>query len=479
MKNVQLSYIISCFLITILVSGGMTGSLFKAEPISNDTYGLLIISPALFIEDLQILADHKENHGINTIIASIETILNHETTVKGRDDAEKMKYYIQYALEQYDLSFVLLIGGKIGQSDDWYLPVRYVAMDNGWEAHYISDLYFADIYDDIGQFSSWDNDNDGIYGEWIEGQTPDDKDINLYPDVSIGRIPCRNKNQLQNVIEKIIFYESNTYDQPWFHNMIAIAGDTYPESHNPLWVGYEGEYYADLALGYMQGFTPIRLYLSENGFADHSDVIDALNPGCGFVYFVGHGNPRSWGNHPPDSDEFVDGLQTHHMRQLQNKDKYPICVVSGCHNNQFDVGLTNLIHGFLEDGFQFFSAQGGKFWRSEWVPECWGWKLLQKVDGGSIASYGVTALGHTKEDKTSFTGGINELEVEMFHQYGQLDVCYAGDLLKNAIIWYLDTYAVDWSVTDDALLRDTWVDVQVMQSYILFGDPSLKIGGYE
>ena len=61
---------------------------------------------------------------------------------------------------------------------------------------------------------------------------------------------------------------------------------------------------------------------------------------------------------------------------------------------------------------------------------------MRKPDGGSIVCYGVTALGHTKEDKTSFTGGINELEVEMFHQYGKLGIDHAGDLLKNAVTWY-------------------------------------------
>ena len=220
------------------------------------------------------------------------------------------------------------------------------------------------------------------------------------------------------------------------------------------------------------------MYLSENGFSGPDDVIDALNEGCGFVYFVGHGNPRSWGNHPPDSDEFIDGLQTHHIPQLNNKNEYPVCVVSGCHNLQFDVSITHLIDGFLEDGFQFFSASGGKFWRSEWVPESWGWRILRKADGGSIVSYGTTALGHTKEDKSSFTGGINELEVEMFRQYGREGIQYAGDILKNAIIWYLDSYSIDWTKTDETSLLDTWVDVQVVQSYILFGDPSLKIGGY-
>ncbi|MBS3748905.1 MAG: hypothetical protein KGY67_04310, partial [Candidatus Thermoplasmatota archaeon] len=76
-------------------------------------------------------------------------------------------------------------------------------------------------------------------------------------------------------------------------------------------------------------------------------------------------------------------------------------------------------------------------------------------------------------------GGINEFEVELFRQYGVEGVLHAGDLLKNTVTWYLDTYPVDWSSTNETILLDTWVDVQVAQSYVLLGDPSLRIGGYQ
>lgn len=479
MKKNMISISISLLICLLFVGGSFGVSVFKAQTVSNGTFDLLIIAPEQFESSLQPFLDHKESVGVKTVLVTLEEIQVHDETEMGRDDAEKVKYYIYYALQEYGISFVLLVGGKIGQSEKWYHPVRYVAMDNGWEQHYLSDLYFADVFNADGSFSSWDDDNDGIFGEWLEGAVAEDRFINLFPDVSLGRIPCRSQDQLDEYLDKVMFYEMNSYQKPWFNSMLALAGDTYPESSNPLWVGYEGEYYADLALGHMSDFEPIRMYLSEGGFSGPEDVINVFNNGCGFVYFVGHGNPRSWGNHPPDSHEFVDGMQNQHMNQLSNKDKYPVCVISGCHNCQFDVGLLDILHGLLEQGFGYFAVPGGKFWRSEWAPESWGWKMIRSRDGGSIVSYGTSALGHTKEDKTSFTGGINELEVELFHQYGQLDIDHAGDVLKNAISWYLHTYPIDWSVTDETELRDTWVDVQVVQSYVLFGDPSLKIGGYQ
>ena len=185
--------------------------------------------------------------------------------------------------------------------------------------------------------------------------------------------------------------------------MIVIAGDTYPESHNENWTGYEGEYYAELALENMTGFNPIKLYTSDGTFGGQRDVIRALNMGAGFVYFVGHGSPMTWSNHLPNDSDRIKGFKTYHMPLLLNNKMLPICVVSGCHNCQFDVNL-----------FNFFNET--KRSHIEYMRECWGWRMTKKIGGGSIATIGYTALGFTKEDKTSFEGGINELEVELFKQ---------------------------------------------------------------
>lgn len=474
--------IMTFIVLAVFLSGGTVASSVNLRfqrsyfPLP-ESYQLLIISPAEFSKQLSPLVEHKNNMEMETLLVTLETIQSAPEVAQGQDDAEKMKYYIKYAMETYGVSYVLLVGGRKGQSNNWYLPVRYVNMDNGWEPHFTTDLYFADIYDANGDFSSWNEDNDNYYGEWIYGENPIDGNLDLYPDVSVGRLPCRYPSQVNDVVNKIITYETNGFQQSWFEKILAIAGDTYLEIDNPDWAGIEGEQYADLALSYMSGFSPTRLFLSDGSFTGSTDVIDAINQGFGFVYFVGHGNPNTWGNHPPNNHTFVTGLQNHEMPQLVNEPMYPVCVVSGCHNCQFDVHLLNILKGFLEDGFDYFSKRG-KIWRNEWVPECWGWKMTRLRDGGSIVTYGATALGHTKEDKSSFTGGINELEVEMFRQYGVEDVVYAGDILKNAVYWYLDTYPVNWDSNDEMTLKDTWVDVQVVESYILFGDPSLKIGGY-
>jgi hypothetical protein len=381
---------------------------------------------------------------------------------QGRDDAEKIKYFIKDAIENWGVSYVLLVGGKSGQFNSWTLPARYIGIGNSYEKQILSDLYFADIYDDEGNFSSWDSDNDGIYAEWFYGAQPEDRYIDLSPDVAVGRLPCRNRVEAVIMVNKIIGYEKTAYNKPWFNKMVAIAGDTYPEYQNPDWAGNEGEYYADMAFENMTSFNPVKLYTSNGTLTGWKDVIKALNKGCGFVYFVGHGCATSWSTHFPNSKNWTEKFMVYHMSCLVNMNRLPICVVSGCHNCQFDISI-----------FNYFNDTRKR--RGETGFKCWGWRMASKIGGGSIGTIGCSALGYTKEDKVLFKGGINELEVQFFKEYGQNNIDIIGDTWKAAINWYISTYPVDWS---QVLTNDSWIDVQVPSTWILLGDPSLKIGGY-
>jgi len=135
--------------------------------VKNDVYDLLIISPSAFSDALQPLVEHKNNHGISTMLVTLDEIYNgNYFTVQGRDDAEKIKYFIKNAVEQWGIKYVLLVGGrKPGLHEEWLLPVRYAWVYWVDEIKYTSDLYFADIYDADGNFSTWDTDGNGVFSE--------------------------------------------------------------------------------------------------------------------------------------------------------------------------------------------------------------------------------------------------------------------------------------------------------------------------
>lgn len=441
-----------------------TSSMAQTNPVTThvDVYKLLIIAPTIFQQALQPLVIHKNAMGLPTKLVTLDEVYK-QMYWQGRDDAEKVKYFIKTAIEEWGIKYVLLVGGRSSQIlSTWYCPVRYVHMGDNWESEYLSDLYFADIYDSHGNFSSWDSNNNGIFGEWYPNQTAQDTNIDLIPDVAVGRLPCRSVEEVKTEVQKIITYETNTYSKPWFPTMLVAAGDTYPACVNPKWTGYEGEYYGDRAIENMSGFTPTRLYTSDGTFTNKDDIIRAYRKGFGFVYLVGHGSPKQWGNHPPNSTAFIQGPNCNDVWRFQNKDRLPVCVVSGCHNSQFDVCLLRGLNKTTR-------------YRQEYIPECWSERILRTPNGGAIATLGCTDLGYTKEDKKSFHGGINELETAFFHAYGQENVTTLGDTWAAAITWYAQTYPVNWSAQAGS---DPWIDAKVIQGWVLLGDPSLHIGGY-
>jgi hypothetical protein len=85
----------------------------------------------------------------------------------------------------------------------------------------LCDLYYADIYKEGGVFDNWDSNGNGVFAEW-KGFKKDNLD--LYPDVALGRLACRNSREVKSVVDKIINYENNA-DDSWFKKMIVVSGE--------------------------------------------------------------------------------------------------------------------------------------------------------------------------------------------------------------------------------------------------------------
>ena len=448
------------------------------EPISplfedHDVYDLLIIAPEKFLSDLEPLVTHKNNHGVSTKLVSTSMVYD-EMFWNGRDEPEKIKYFIKNAIETWGISHVLLVGGLDGQSDQWSLPVRYSHVVPPDEQEYaeqsfISDLYYADVYDSLGGFSSWDSNNDDRFAVWDENYK---EEMDLYPDVYLGRLACRSTNEVNIMVEKIITYETNTNNDEWFYNYVIVAGDSYPDE-----TGFnEGELIGERSVELMPDFTPLRVYSSIDDI-NRKTVNDAMNQGAGFAYFCGHGSPGSWSTHfPPDGLEWTTGYNLPDMIPLHNQEKLPITVVGGCHNGQFDVGLTNMLKGIKEYGIMgYFFTQPFRFYYNEWVPNCWAWWLTSKSNGGAIATIANTGLGTHGEGDQDYNGIADYLEVldgwlelRFLELYGELGQDDLGLNHAQAMTEYLHIF----------LGSNEKMDTKMVQQWELFGDPSLKIKGY-
>ncbi|HDM66879.1 MAG TPA: hypothetical protein ENG62_00635, partial [Thermoplasmatales archaeon] len=267
---------------------------------------------------------------------------------------------------------------------------------------------------------------------------------------------------------------TKTYGSEWFHKMIGIGGD----SHDDPGTDYcEGEVSCDYIFStYMTNFTPIKLYASfRDTDPEHvpssENIIREISAGSGFILFDGHGHPGSWNTHWPGEFNWKDtpgGISAYDFFDLKNKDMYPVCVVEGCHNSQFNISLlaTALKMPFMwTHGYAF--------------AECFSWHLTRKIDGGSIATLGNTGLGYGAVGEHGDLDGDGEnlpdtIEALGGYQFLQFFKTYAegkdilGEVWGGAIRNYLNTYPG----------MDDQADCKTVEQWPLLGDPSLKIGGY-
>ncbi|MEA2053753.1 MAG: C25 family cysteine peptidase [Candidatus Thermoplasmatota archaeon] len=406
-----------------------------------DEYDLLIISPLTYKVPLMELVKHKESYGIKTKWVSLSQIYDgNYFPSEGRDSGEKIKYFIKNAIEQWGIEYVLLVGGT-GR-----IPARKVYTYEGSENYFLSDLYYADIYDSNGHFSSWDSNENGYYGEYNHSGNMDVMD--LYPDVYVGRLPCRSVFEAYIVVNKIITYEKMEKGS-WFNKMIVVGGDSFNDSQ---WGTdyYEGEITVEKSLEYMEDFVPIKI-LGSKGNLSTDNIIKEFSNGAGFINFEGHGNYLSWATHPPHEYGTWIGISAQDIPKLKNGKKLPVVVVGGCHTSELK-----------------------KFY------ECFGWRLVRAIGGGGIASTGFTSLswgadddvnGNGKPDIIEYASGY--IDTLFFKKYGEEGINVLGRAFGDSITEYLNTSPVEWN---NAFL-DIW-DCKTVSSWILFGDPSLKIGGY-
>jgi len=201
------------------------------------------------------------------------------------------------------------------------------------------------------------------------------------PDLFVGRITTRTKEETRAVVEKIIRYENNPLDcrlviddcrlekhqstidnqqssipKDWRRHllMLAAAGSFIRDSEQLL------KDYVPIDLGYKVA----RVYTDPNSpyYGDTSQLLDFWNAGCSFVHFSGHGGGNIWA----DSKLFT----LDDVKFLSNKNRLAFVSSFTCFTSYFD--------------------DPGSSGLNE--------KLVNFPEGGAIASLGSTGLGWVQGD---------------------------------------------------------------------------------
>lgn len=157
--------------------------------VKNSTVDYLIITSQALSNAFAALAAHRTARGLSCAIMTTEAI---SAGYSGADMPQKIRACISNYVASKATVYVVLGG------DDSVVPVRgcYAYCEGETELAMPTDLYYSDLT------GTWNADGDTRYGETTDN-------VDMAPDVIVGRIPVRTAQQAADYINKVIAFDNN------------------------------------------------------------------------------------------------------------------------------------------------------------------------------------------------------------------------------------------------------------------------------
>ncbi len=287
----------------------------------------IIITHDDFYEAVLPLKQHREAHdSLMTEVIKISDIYNEFSW--GLIDPIAVRDFIKYAFDHWIPSpkYVLLCG----DGDYDYKNIKS-NVDKNWLPPY--------------ETTELNENNNRTMDEFFVLVSGDDDK----PDLAIGRFPVQSAEETENVVEKIIYYETapivgsnqNNSLEDWRNIVTMVADDEYhnSESKNEYFHTSDAEHIMEYSIP--KSFNKEKIYLieypaiSEPSFSGYRKpaateaLLKRLNNGTLIFNFVGHGAPSIW------ADERVL-LESRDLDLIQNQNKLPLWIAATCDFGRFD-----------------------------------------------------------------------------------------------------------------------------------------------
>ena len=175
----------------------------------------VIVVPEAFLPAVAPLVALRQAEGLGVAVAPLESV-NDEFN-GGRKSCWSIKRYLRYASEQWNTRFVVLVGD--GSSDarnllgtagtDW-VPVALIPGPVSSGALGL-EMIPADPW----------------YGWCLDEAPACLSSVLIEPDLYVGRLPVNSLQQAQDVVAKLVAYESFDSDETWRRRMVLLADDAY------------------------------------------------------------------------------------------------------------------------------------------------------------------------------------------------------------------------------------------------------------
>lgn len=426
-------------------------------------YDLLVLSPEEYVDEMEEYSLYRNQTGFRTVVIPLSAITGDRIwNISENDTQEEMKRFIYNAKLEWSIDYVLLAG------DVNIMPARQIMVldnydDNGnSDGRFLpSDLYFADLFErGTTDFCSWNDyttdDHDKLYGEYISGNRDN---VDVYPDLSIGRIPAGSEAELEMMLDKVKMYELTAKGSDWFMNATLCGTDTFTTYHGDNSGVAEGEYMSDLlSNGALSEFNSSKFYETQGSLVTTS-ITATVNQGCGFFEMSDHGDYNGWGYTSAGT-----AVRSSNAAAFKNGYKLPVVVLDACLTHGFDnENASDPVAG--KDpvyGYWYYPPGSGSSTR-----DCLGEWFHKNDNGGAIATYGCTRVGYGSHSTSYSTRNSGYMNIRIHQAYAD-GYNKTGDMLTRALNDYMNGVGASGAAS-----------FKTVTEYVLLGDPTVSVGGVE
>jgi len=327
---------------------------YTLDPIPGLEY--VAVAPLSWADHMKPLLDWKTEKGVPAQVFPLEYIYS---SFAGRDAAEKIHNFLAnlHFVKAPTTEWLLLVGD--GDWDNQTIPDREVFTDSQQDGSlansqnwYTTDTYYGNLE------SSWDEDGDGVFGEFDEGDWT--------PELYVGRAPVDNITQLDQWVARQVAYERSPPAGLWarrailagalmdrpniLDNVFTAADEGYdPFTDNARKVNEEVAAYLpasmDVERFYDYPFEEGGSYTTSTDTLTAGVLKTALDAGASFMLLEGHGYQSNRGvaqyGDPLGtasifrSEGEEPALRYDEVQNLTNGDRLPFVYVSACFAGDF------------------------------------------------------------------------------------------------------------------------------------------------
>lgn len=234
-------------------------------------------------------------------------------------------------------------------------------------------------------------------------------DGDIFPEMYYGRLSAQNTTQLQNMLDKILYYQKYEFEDPTYLDdvtLIAGADGTWNPNVGQPTIEYGTENYFNAAHGY----DDIWVYLSS-----YSGCYDPERIAVGFINYTAHCGETSW------SDPH---LSIAAVNAFQNTNKYPLAIGNCCLAADFGynecIGET-WMRAANKGAVGYIGSSPSSYWFEDFY-----WSVgafpIQGNNNGYVPSYEETTMGaydgawgesYYCQDALVFVGNLAVTEVHL------------------------------------------------------------------